>query len=178
VLASHVRFSAPFSNSPLRGQTPQQTKGETNMFVYSVKFVCGTQNPPPPNGPKCSPVRQGLYATEINIHNFNRDKEAVITKTALVLVHNDAPEGREPKFVKPQPFDKIVLPPQTATMDDCCRLGEKLTFTPGRLNIGFLEIASSVELDITAVYTATDLQSTSIAIDVERVTGRQLPTAN
>ena len=127
------------------------------MFVYSVKFVCGTQNPPPPSGPKCSPVRQGLYATEINIHNFHPDKEAVITKTALVLVHNDSPDGREPKFVKPQPFDKITLPPQTATMDDCCRLGEKLAFTPTRLNIGFLEIVSSVDLNITAVYTATDL---------------------
>jgi hypothetical protein len=32
------------------------------MFVYSVKFICGTQNPPTAE-PVCAPVRQGVYAT-------------------------------------------------------------------------------------------------------------------
>ncbi len=35
------------------------------MFSYSVKYVCG-QNAPPASAPAptCSPVRQGVYATE------------------------------------------------------------------------------------------------------------------
>ena len=145
------------------------------MFSYSVKFVCGSQNAAAAGANiPCSPVRQGIYATEINIHNFQRDKEAVIEKRAILLVHNDSPDGREPKLVKARPFDKITLPPESGTMDDCCNLAEKLQFASGRLNIGFLEIVSSVELNVTAVYTATDLKSSSISIDVESVTGRQI----
>lgn len=144
------------------------------MFSYSVKFVCGSQNAATAANVPCSPVRQGIYATEINIHNFQRDKEAVIEKRAILLVHNDSPDGREPKLVKARPFDKITLPPDSGTMDDCCGLAEKLQFASGRLNIGFLEIVSTVELNVTAVYTATDLKSSSISIDVESVTGRQI----
>jgi hypothetical protein len=65
------------------------------MFVYSVKFICGTQNPPT-TAPVCTPVRQGVYATEINIHNFQTNAPAAIQKRALLLVHNDSPLGREP----------------------------------------------------------------------------------
>ena len=144
------------------------------MFSYSVKFVCGSQNAATGGAVLCSPVRQGIYATEINIHNFQRDKEAVIEKRAILLVHNDSPDGREPKFVKARAFDKITLPADSGTMDDCCNLAEKLQFASGRLNIGFLEIVSSVELNVTAVYTATDVKSASISIDVESVAGRQL----
>jgi len=64
------------------------------MFSYSVKFVCGSQNAAAAGANiPCSPVRQGIYATEVNIHNFQRDKEAVIEKRAILLVHNDSPDG-------------------------------------------------------------------------------------
>src|SRR5215469_13918004 len=120
------------------------------MFSYSVKFICGVQNAhAEPHG--CTVVRQGAYATEINIHNFHREEKAEIEKRAFLLVHNDVPEGREPHFAKGQPFDRIILPPETATMDDCCRLAERLKFIPGRLSIGFLELLSSVELNVVAV---------------------------
>jgi len=141
------------------------------MFSYSVKFVCGVQKEVAAQS--CSPVRQGIYATEINIHNFNRDQEARIEKRAFLLVHNDEPKGREPHFVKAQPFDKIALPPETATMDDCCRLDEILKLSPARLSIGFLELLSSVELNVTAVYTATDLKSGSISMEVETIAARR-----
>jgi hypothetical protein len=143
------------------------------MFTYSVKFVCGVQNTPATNQP-CTPVRQGAYATEINIHNFNLDKEAVIEKRALVLVQNGAPVGREPHFAKAQPFDRITLPPDTATMDDCCSFSDKLHFAPAQLNVGFLQLLSTVELNVTAVYTATDLKADSISIDVEMISGRKV----
>src|SRR4051812_30336192 len=110
------------------------------MFSYSVKFVCGIQNAPPVGQP-CTPVRQGAYATDINIHNFHPHGEpAVIEKRVMLLIYNGKPVGREPNHVIAQKFDeRLSLPPETATMDDCCRLSEMLKLDPGRLNIGFLE---------------------------------------
>jgi hypothetical protein len=143
------------------------------MFSYSVKFICGVQNAPTEKQ-SCSVVRQGAYATEINIHNFNRREEAKIEKRALLLVHNDSPVGREPRFAKPQPFAEITLPPDTATMDDCCGFAEKLKLTPGHITIGFLEIVSNVELNVVAVYTATDLKAVGISIEVETIQARQI----
>jgi hypothetical protein len=118
-------------------------------------------------------VRQGVYATDINIHNFNRDLRAEIEKRGLLLVHDNKPVGREPQIAKAVVFDKIVLPPDTATMDDCCSL-TKLQLNPALLNIGFLELVSSVELNVVAVYTATDLKSASVSIDVETISGRKV----
>jgi hypothetical protein len=40
------------------------------------------------------------------------------------------------------------------------------------LRVGFLEIISTVELDVTAVYTAADLRPNSIRIDVEQIEGK------
>ena len=143
------------------------------MFVYSVKFICGTQNPPT-TAPVCTPVRQGVYATEINIHNFQTNAPAAIQKRALVLVHNDSPVGREPGIARPQPFANITLPPGTATMDDCCSLQGPLNLSLSALNIGFLEILSNVALIVTAVYTATDLRATTISIDVQTINPQQV----
>jgi hypothetical protein len=145
------------------------------MFSYSVKFVCGVQNPGTASpAPQCSPVRPGIYATEVNIHNFHPDQGATIKKSALLLIHNDEPVGREPRFVKKQPFASIQLPPETATMDDCCGLAGPLHMDPARLNVGFLEIVSDVELNITAVYTATDAKLASISIDIDTINARQV----
>ncbi len=143
------------------------------MFSYSVKFICGSQKVPTRTQP-CTPVRQGIYATEINIHNFHRDQKAAIQKRVLLLVQNDKPLGREPQIAQAQPFDEITLPPDTATMDDCCRLAEKLHLTLGQLTVGFLELVSNVELNVTAVYTATDSKAASISIEVETIAARQV----
>jgi hypothetical protein len=140
-------------------------------FSYTVKFVCGVNRTERP----CTTVRQGIYATDINIHNFDRRRKAKIEKSALLLVRKNQPVGREPAIVKTEPFDRIVLPPRTATMDDCCRLNEKLQLSDAALNVGFLELVSDIELNVTVVYTATDLSSRSIAIDVETVAARQVP---
>jgi len=144
-------------------------------FVYSVKFICGTQNPPIPTNP-CTPVRQGIYATEVNIHNFHPTGEpAVIHKLALLVVHNDKPVGREPGIAQAAPpFANITLPPGSATMDDCCSLLEPLKLSLTHLNIGFLVLQSTVSLNVTAVYTATDLHSASISIDVQSIAERQV----
>ena len=38
------------------------------------------------------------------------------------------------------------------------------------LTIGFLEIVSNVQLNVTAVYTASDLKSNGLSIDVQNIT--------
>ena len=148
-------------------------------FVYSVKFICGTQNP----STTCTPVRPGAYATEINIHNFHPATPptvpppvAVIQKRIMLLVHNNQSVGLEPNIVTATPFATINLPPDSATMDNCCNLGPN--FAPNTLNIGFLELSSNLALNVTAVYTATDLTSsgasTGISIDVQSILPQQV----
>jgi len=148
-------------------------------FVYSVKFICGIQNP----STACTPVRPGAYSTEINIHNFHPPapptvppQVANIQKRILLLVHNNQPVGLEPNIVTATPFATIALPPDSATMDNCCNLGPN--FAPNTLNIGFLELSSNLQLNVTAVYTATELTSsgvsTGISIDVQNISPQQV----
>lgn len=144
------------------------------LFSYSVKFVCGVQEA---CECACAPVRPGAYATEINIYNY-QPREARIRKAIVPVVFAGAVLGREPQFAQAKAHDKIILPPRTATMDDCCRIGALLVGgTPGAampLTIGFLEIVSNQELAVSAVYTASDLKSGSLSIDVEDVRPRRL----
>jgi hypothetical protein len=59
-------------------------------------------------------------------------------------------------------------------MDDCCRIAELLfggeTASPMPITIGFLEITSSGPIAVTAVYTASALDSTGVSIRVEQIT--------
>lgn len=141
-------------------------------YSYSVKFVCGKQQE---SECGCSPVRPGVYSTEINIHNY-QSEEAVIEKRLIPVVLADAPIGREPRFAGTKAVDHIKLPPDSATMDDCCRIADLLQVTPSGasmpLTIGFLEIISNVELNVTAVYTASDLKSNGLTLDVETINPR------
>jgi hypothetical protein len=138
-------------------------------FVYSVKFVCGVQ---PQCNCECGPVQPGKYATEINIHNYSA-KEVELRKRFVPVVLAGAPAGREPRVARVRAEDKIILPAHSATMDDCCRIAEMLfggtAPSPIPLTIGFLEVTSTEELGVTAVYTASDLSSGSISIDVEQI---------
>src|SRR3984893_8005086 len=142
-------------------------------FVYSVKFICGTQ---PECGCECAPVRPGKYATEVNIHNYSL-KEVEVVKRFVPVVLAGAPAGREPRVAGVRADDKITLPAQTATMDDCCRIVELLFGGPAPspipLTIGFLELTASAEIAVTAVYTANGLLSGAISLDVEQIAGRR-----
>ena len=185
-------------------------------FNYSVKFVCGTLRAASGLGEKGEPpVKPGNYATEINIHNYTY-RDVGIRKKLLILVGqpenmppNAAPKilGREPRYVQPRAiqgkpvYDTIILPPDTATMDDCNRIWQLIypTGTPlpsaYPLTIGYLVLISRVDLDVDAVYTSqafTNLPTTNsagtpgsapffngMAMDVERVDGKrvQIPDA-
>ncbi len=126
---------------------------EFRLFIYSVAFVCGSQDD---DCCACAPVRPGRYATEINIHNLG-DRPAPVLKRVIPLVLAGAVRGREPKVASAMAADVIILPPHSATMDDCCRLQELLlgATVDGEtaLTTGVLEILSTVELAVTAVYT-------------------------
>lgn len=140
-----------------------------DRFSYSVKFICGEQRE---CACECVSVRPGIYATEINIHNYH-DADVKIEKFVTPVVFAGVPVGREPKVAARKASDQIVLPPHTATMDDCCRIAGLLFGgkppSPIPLTIGFLEISSSHELAVTAVYTVSDSKSGSVSIDVEQL---------
>lgn len=142
------------------------------LYSYSVKFVCGVQE-----DCKCedSPVRPGVYATEINLYN-DGDREASIEKTVVPIVFAGAAIGREPGVARRRAHDSIVLPPRSATMDDNRRLGELLfggpPAAPMPLTLGFLEIVSREPLQVVAVYTVTGLQGGPVSIEVETIEPR------
>jgi hypothetical protein len=148
-----------------------ETGRSRELLSYSVKFVCGFQEP----DDRCKPVVAGYYATEINIHNYH-DREVEIRKRILPVVCGGEPVGREPEYVGIRAEDEIVLPPDSATMDDCCHIALLLygfVPTPMPLTIGYLEIVSNEELAIDAVYTVVGINRRSPSIDVERVEARK-----
>lgn len=180
------------------------------LYSYAVKFVCGYNNSNvgygggyPPGTPYFKAgeqtVKFGNYATDINIFNFNVNPdlppEAIIQKDVLVLVDKGFPVGREPRVVRSSGTDNITLPSQFATMDDCNRIAEILWGaipTPYPLTIGFFLIQSTVELDVTAVYTSQACSNwinspnaldclnnvgqtgMNTSIEVDQITGRKL----
>lgn len=175
------------------------------LYSYAVKFVCGYNNTnigsSGGNDAGEPTVKFGNYATDINIYNFNVNPDlppdATIRKDVLILVDHGKPVGREPKVVKSTAADGILLRSGEATMDDCNRIGELLfpagVPIPFPHMIGFLVIQSTVELDVTAVYTAEVCsnwvvspeklacldesgreQGVGLSIDVDQVTGHRL----
>ncbi len=161
------------------------------MWNYSVKFVCGRQQPidiPGTNALGEPPVKPGNYATEINIHNYAY-REFKLRKKLLVLVEKGEVVGREPDVVRPDPqrFASVILTPDSATLDDCNALWKMAGGVPSALNppltIGYLVLLSPIDLDVDAVYTAevgqrvagAELeQPTGISIDVKRVPGKRV----
>lgn len=151
---------------------------ERGLFTYSVKIVCGKQT-----GENCCCVagtRPGLYATEVNIQNFNL-VQAPVLKFVQPLIHMGAVLAREPDVTNPLTLPKrqvetIILPPLAATMDDCCRIAEMLPAPSGEapLTIAILSIASPLELSVSAVYTANPLNGDGISIDVAYIPSRLL----
>lgn len=157
-------------------------------WSYAAKFVCGLQPPlqtaAGQQGLGEPVVKPGNYATEINIHNYMY-REVPLRKKVVLLVKDTQPIGREPESQGPTAFDRIVLKPDWATMDDCNRIWQLLNPNAQLpavmpLMVGYLVIISPVDLDVDAVYTAqvpgrveAGKEPTGISIDVERVTGKR-----
>jgi hypothetical protein len=140
-------------------------------FVYSVKYLIGTQiecgcAPPP--------VRPGVYATEVNIHNTH-DTEVKVMKRMVPLELAGAVLGRAPTASEARAREPMVLPPHGATMEDAQSLGRTLLgATPDSslpITIGLLEIESPVELAVTAVFTVSS-SAGSVGLQVMQVQPR------
>jgi hypothetical protein len=197
VLAATTAIASP---QPAAAQTVVFPTPSRYYWSYAVKFVCGVQPPlqtaAGQQGLGEPVVKPGNYATEINIHNFMY-REVPLRKKVILLVKDTVPIGREPESQGPIAFDRIVLKPDWATMDDCNRIWQLLN--PGAalpalmpLMVGYLVIISPVDLDVDAVYTAEvpgrlepGKDPTGISMDVERVNGKRtfipdnlLPPAN
>ncbi|HTR64844.1 MAG TPA: vWA domain-containing protein [Terriglobales bacterium] len=144
-----------------------------NIFVYSVKFLCGVQAD---DCCGCAPVRPGSYSTEINIHNSG-DVEVPVVMGLIPLVLAGVASGRSPNVAKVAKAEGLRLPAHSATMSDCCHLQEKiLGADPGgrsALTLGIVEILTTAELNVTAVYTAGGDRGAP-AIDVEQIQPRIL----
>lgn len=156
------------------GRAPVTIAPPIQLLIYSVKFVCGEQHD---HCSGCAPVRPGHYSTEINILNPT-GKEAPMLIRPIPLVVAGAASGREPKFNGPGKADVIRLPAHSATMADCCRIQELILGAKPAgslpLTIGMMEIVSTVELSVTAVYTATDGAGGTPSIEVNQIAPKLL----
>jgi hypothetical protein len=151
---------------PQRPAAASPASQPAGLYIFSAKFVCGRQDSDDPK----QAVRPGIYATEINIHNYNATEVSIRQPVIPLLVNGDA-IGREPNAGKVQGEDGIVLLPDTATMDDCARITELLHLPPDAHVIGFLELISTHDLNVEAVYTVEGRRAT-VDIDVEHVAGK------
>ena len=144
------------------------------LFLYSINFICGELKD---DCCGCAPVRPGRYSTAINIHNYH-PSEAPVLKRGIPLVLAGAAIAREPNFKGPATTEIIRLAAHSATMDDCCRLQQLLFGAPAAgpmpLTIGILEIVSTVDLAVTAVYTASDCDRGAPSIDVQQIAAKVL----
>lgn len=144
------------------------TAPDFRLFVHSVPFVCGEQRD---DHCACAPTRPGRYATEINVHNAGA-RDALVRKRLIPLAIAGAATGREPRAKDAATSEIVRLPSHSATMDDCCRISEALLGVapsgPVPLTLGVLEIASTVELEVTAVYTATGEAEGTPSVEVKR----------
>ena len=162
------------------------------VWSYAIKFVCGYQ-PPIQNAAGANvftepPVKNGNYATEINI--FNPQFKAVPLRKRFIVLSANGKSIKEPESTSHVMTMTMGLKSGYATMDDCDLLWKLTKITPplppgNSLLIGFLVINSPLELDIDAVYTSAAVrvvtgqppsisESQNVDIDVERIPGKRV----
>jgi hypothetical protein len=142
-------------------------------FVYNVKYVCGIQKNPF-KGECTTILSRGIYSTEINILNFGIRGTRII-KLFIPLVMKNEAIAREPKTQRAVASEVVELPALSGTMDDCCKIAEILKphGADDQLKIGYLEIVSPIELEVTAVYTVTDIEQNNPSVEVVQVQGKK-----
>jgi CARDB protein len=128
------------------------------LFQYASKFLCGTGD-----GLRTVP---GRYLTAINIHNPADERVAFDWKVAVALPLQGA------QVVSP--FAPLELIPDGAGDLTCKQILEQ-SHHPAPFMTGFVVIESKTELDVVAVYTATDPTGKSISIEVKPTAARLVP---
>jgi hypothetical protein len=122
---------------------------------HTVEMVCGEQRRDPHGRDDCETVVDGRYATAVTIYNPTSCPIRV-EKRFATLIQQGRPIGREPDKQPAKPFERIVLNPGEATMDDCCTLREVAGPTGGPLVLGVLDIVADGRLEVSAIHTARD----------------------
>lgn len=149
-----------------------------DVHIYPVKFVCGIM----PNTLSMSgvdpnfvwAVNPGRYTTSINIQNPNSTTTNIRKEIML------AP--RENTSAQASTSINMALPGRSATAADCpdIYLNMGLHASSTVYMEGFLNVLSSRDLYITAVYTGQNLMASGTqqemsTMDIEEVVGKILP---
>lgn len=130
-------------------------------FQYAAKVVCVTNIPG--TSAATGSVVPGGYLTVVNIHNPNLGTVRIRMKVAETLL----------PFVSE--FVPTSLDADFATKVDCSNIAQDFGFTPFHGVEGFLVVESSRSLDVTAVYSAADLEEGDVrSLAVERVAQRRI----
>ncbi len=153
-----IPFGSAHAQCAGTGGPPGLNKGSC---IYSVKFVCGLQQPDPSLQPPLEPpVKPGNYATAVNIHNFHNNQPVTVTKKAVIANPENQPPGQI------SGFQRFALEPDGAFEIDCCDIAHLLLGVPSAVDChllsgrlppfikGFVEVSSPVTLSVTGVYTA------------------------
>ncbi len=127
--------------------------------TYAAKFVCGRAGAQQVNGFAAAP---GSYFTSINVHNPQQTLQANIQKRFTVALQKQ-------EIGPITPFFNKVLPAGRAMQIDCSDIYSHLNAPVGSFSEGFVEIRSSVELDVVSVFTTLGSSTGGVAIHTERV---------
>ena len=126
-------------------------------FQYAVKFVCGQ------SAEDHLQAVKGIYTTAVNVHNPSVVMVAFAEKIAIASPQEIAGPI--------SPFRLTHLQPDAAFELTC----EEFSADPQtKFVTGFLVIASPLELDLTAVYTARPSDGEVSTIDVETIAPRKV----
>lgn len=126
--------------------------------MYAAKFVCGKAGTQQVNGFAAAP---GSYFTSINVHNPQQLAQASIQKRFTVALQKQ-------EIGPITPFFNKVLPAGRAMQIDCSDIYSHLNAPVGSFIEGFVEIRSSVELDVVGVYSVAGSAGVA-SIHTERV---------
>jgi hypothetical protein len=139
-----------------------KTKSMKTRFEYVVKFVCGSATRE--GGPGVQPVVKGEYATCINIHNPSKKSASFARKVATAWA-----QDQPGMTTGVSPFREVrhSMDPDGARTYHCANL--LATERISGFAEGFMVIASPVELDVVAVYTARAPDGHITTLDIEEV---------
>lgn len=157
-----MTFFRPLALTALFAATLAPAQAQvTTTYHYGVKFVCGIERKA-----LDAYVTLGRYLTEVNIGNPH-DKPIDIRKYVNLLLIKDDKAVREPELAKPEGDVGLPMDPFTATSDDCAAIGKMIGIAnlgTGPVTIGFLNIISREELNVTAVHTTQSLKPTTAEV--------------
>lgn len=150
-----------------------QAQGRFQFGEYSAKFLCGVAEEKEPGA---APVQPGTYETSINIHNSQIRSSVTFVKKVVLAPR----EGEEPS--PPSKFRRDLVRPDFAEHVDCKIIRSMLgpaggaAFVEGFVVLIVLPSQGTVptDLDVVGVYTVSNPQGQSIALEMLPVLPRLL----